>query len=348
MLTRRRIPLFTLAATAALVVGISAPSGATPRSSGAQSVVAAHWKDIHGDTTNGLSCPTIKLCVGVDANKVTWSTNPTAGKPHWKHVALEPSSQPTVTTGGVILTVVSCAGPKFCLAADDLGNTFATRNPTGGKRAWHEADVNSIELLSLSCSAPSLCAAIDYYGNALISTDPGAAVPTWRSVSLAANRDGDPPGLSCVGHSVCAAVMGSSKIFYTTNANAARPRWKHVKEPGRGGWDGISCPTASRCVAVGALDFGSHVAVTSNLAAGELTWKSTKVHNKDNDLSTVDCATKSFCFATTDMYTTHAAAKPSAWHAVKAPSSGSQTDVSCATSKWCFISTIDGTFAWHR
>jgi hypothetical protein len=339
-ITRRWVRLLTLGAAGGLLLGLVGAS--TP------AVAAAHWKAIHGDTTNGIACPSTKLCVGIDGNKVTWTTNPTAGKPKWKHAALEPSSQPTITTSGVILDALSCSGPKFCLISDDLGNTFATTNPTGGKRAWHIADVNSIEILGLSCASPSLCAGIDYYGNALISTDPGAASPTWSTVFLAANHDEDPPVVSCVGRSVCAAVMGSSRIFYTTDATAASAKWKHVSLPGRGGWDGVSCPTITHCVAVGALDFGSRVAVSDNLSAGQHSWKTTKVRAGDFGLSNVDCATKSFCFALTDVYSTHAVAKKSAWHRLTAPNQNSQTDVSCVNSSWCFVSTIDGTLAWHR
>jgi hypothetical protein len=351
-LLRRRIPLLTLGAAAVLVIGLAAPSGAAPataRHAAAPSAAGSHWKSIHGDTTNGIDCPTIHLCVGIDSNKVTWSTDPTANKPRWKHAALEPGSQPTVTMSGVILDAVSCASQTFCVAADNLGNVFATKNPTGGKKAWHESEANDIELLGLSCSSMSLCAAIDYYGNALITNDPDAADPTWTTVFLATNDGEDPPVVSCAGKSVCAAVMESSKIYYTTDAGAGSPKWKHVKLPGRGGWDGVSCPTASHCVAVGALDFGSRVGVTANLAGGQHAWKSTKVHNgKFGNLSYVDCATKSFCFANTDMYTTHAAAKASAWHALRAPNQDSQTGVSCANSSWCFIATIDGSLSWHR
>jgi hypothetical protein len=343
-IARRWIRLLTsVAAPALLVVGLvgaATPAAAVPS-------VAAHWKTIHGDTTNGIACPSTKLCVGIDGNKVTWTTNPTAAKPRWKRAALEPSSQAGVQ-GGVILDALSCSGPKFCLISDDLGNTFATTNPTGGKRAWHIADVNSIEILGLSCASPSLCAGIDYYGNALISTDPGAASPTWSSVFLAANHDEDPPVLSCVGRSVCAAVMGSSRIFYTTDATAAPAKWRHVSLAGRGGWDGISCATTSHCVAVGALDFGSRVALTANLAAGQHSWKSAKVRAGDFGLSNIDCATRSFCFALSDVYTTHAAAKKSAWHRVTPANQNSQTDVSCVNSSWCFVSTISGTLAWHR
>lgn len=341
-LAHRWAGTLTLAAVATLVVGLAAPSDAA-----APSAVGSHWKTIHGDTTNGIACPTTKLCVGVDGNKVTWTTNPTSGKPHWKHVALEPYSQPDVI-GSVILNAVTCANAHFCLIGDDIGNTFATTAPTGGKSAWHKAEIDNTEIEGLSCTSSSFCAALDYSGNALTSTDPDSPTPSWSPVFLASDQGGDPPIVSCAGRSVCAAVEEGSEIYYTTNASAAPAKWKHVKLPSHG-WDGVSCPTTSHCVAVGTLDFAPKVAVTNNLAAGKHSWKVAKVHNgSGGGLAQVDCATKSFCFAISDMFTSHAAAKASAWHRVTAPSSGSQTGVSCPTTKWCFIATIDGSLSWHR
>jgi hypothetical protein len=341
--------LITPLAAALLVCGLAAPVSAAAAQAATRPSVPSKWTADHGDTTNGIACPTIHLCVGVDSNAVTWTTDPTARKPKWKHVALEPSSQPTVTSSGVILDAISCASARFCLIADDLGNTFATTNPTGGKKAWHEAAADQIEVLGLSCSSTLLCAGVDYYGNALISTDPDAAQPTWKSTFLATNNDEDPPVVSCVGRSECVAVEATSSIFATTDATAAVPKWTHVRVAGRGGWDAVSCPSTSRCVAVGAIDEDSRVAVTDNLAGGKRTWKATKVHNgAGGSLADVDCATKSFCFAIGNVYSTHAAAKASAWHSVAPPSSSSETDVSCASTTWCFVATIAGTEAWHR
>jgi hypothetical protein len=347
---RRQMRLLILAAAAALALGFAAPAGAGPaaaRHSAASAPGSSKWHKIHGDSTNGLACPTTKLCVGVDGNKVTWTTNPTAKKPHWHRVALEPSSQPNVE-GTVILDAVTCAGAHFCLISDDIGNVFSTTNPTGGKSAWHGSEIDDIEILAVTCSSPSMCAALDYNGLAMTTTDAGAGGP-WSHVSLGVAPDNNFYSVSCGGRSICVAVEDSNRIEYTTDPTAGAPTW-HTAKAGHHVWDSVSCPSANKCVTVG--DYSKHeVAVSTNPSSGSHSWKASKLPSANLASGTylVDCASKKFCFtAGANAYSTHAAAKKSAWHKLKAPNHNSQTGVSCATTKWCFVATIDGSLAWHR
>jgi hypothetical protein len=340
--------------TAATVGLLAATVGAAYASSTTHHVRASHsalsnrsggwtWKVHPGDVSDGIACPTTKLCVGAqDGPDVRWTKNPTANKPHWSAARIASSTS--------ILTAISCPTSHFCLATDDEGDTFSSTNPTGGRSAWHEADIDQIELLAVSCSSPSLCAGVDYYGNALVSTDPGAPGPSWHSTSLEPMNGQVVQQVSCAGHSVCAIVVGDKKIYYTTSASAATPRWQHVTLPGHG-WDGIACPTASKCVAVGTIDFNAKVAVTTRLAGGRHTWKlaSFKRGASNFGLYNVDCASASHCFAIGNLSTTHLAAKTSAWRSTTIKGIGSETDVSCATPKWCFISdSVNDFIAGHR
>jgi hypothetical protein len=336
--SRRGVRLLTLGAGVALVLGFAAPIGAIPAAA-AHSSGGWTWKRTHADAANGLACPTTKLCVGIDGNKVAWTTDPSAAMPRWKRTGLE-RRFPQPVQGGVILDALSCPTAGFCITADNLGNTFATTDPTGGKRAWHEVAVDGIEILRIGCASASLCAALDYSGNVLTSTDPGSATPIWRSVHLTTMMSAEFYGVSCAGQSLCAAVEGSAKIYTTSNANAASPTWHHVKVPSHG-WDGVSCPTAGRCIAVGTFDFGDKVAVSKDPRVAKPSWKVAKLHGSGDfsGLSRIDCATRSFCFAMGDLFTTHVAAMRSAWHGTKLPTMSSQTEVSCPTTLRCFVAT---------
>jgi hypothetical protein len=333
----------SLLAIAALVTMTAVAASASTSSGGWR------WTSHKANVATGLACPTTSLCIGVAGNKVTWTTAPTAARPSFTRVALEPATSASVT---VSLGAVSCASAHFCVVVDDRGKVFATTNPTGGKKAWHASDSGAgTSLTAVSCASTTLCLALDYYGAALVTTDPLAASPTWTTTALGAGTAAFPVAASCVGTSVCAAVFDNAAIYYTLNAGAAAPTWRHVRVAGRG-WDGVSCPTTSKCVAVGTLNSGSRLAVTNNLAGGAKTWKAVALPKRSasgTGLGAISCATKAFCFALGDSFSRTSVAKASAWHPTTAARGQTQNDVSCPTTTWCFVGTATGKLvAGHR
>jgi hypothetical protein len=330
---RRLLPV----ALAAALLGVAVTTASAATTSGGW-----RWTSHNADVAAGLSCPSTGLCVGVDGNKVTWTTNPTAAKPAFHRLALEPA---TSSTGSVSLDAVSCASARFCVVVDDLGKVFTTTTPTRGKKAWHVSDSGAgTSLAAVACASTSLCEVLDYHGAALVTTDPLAASPTWTTTALDASNGAFPVGASCVGTSVCAAVFDDAKIYYTLNAGATPATWHHVRLAGHG-WDGVSCPTVSKCVAVGALNSGSRVAVTTRLAGGAKTWKAVTLPRRSasgTGLTAVSCAAKASCFALGSSFSRSSVAKPAAWHPTTAAKGQTLNDVSCPTTAWCFIGTATG------
>jgi hypothetical protein len=342
--TMRFLAVAAIATSLIGLAGTSTPTVASPAAHVARAAAPGHWTFSHAHAANGLACPSIHLCVGVELNKLTWTKNPTAAKPRWKRVALEPAANK--------LEALSCPTVHFCLVGDSIGNTFSSTNPTGGKAAWHKAQAVSLKEAfgAVSCSSPTFCAMLDFLGDGLVSTDPGAATPTWHSTPLDFSTGAQFFGLSCAGKSLCVAVESSSVIMYTTNPTASTGAVWHMAKAGNHDWDDVNCPTARKCVVAGTAEQNSTVAVTSNPAAGSKSWKTSAINDRANGgLSRIDCVNGSFCFAIADEYTTHLAAKKSAWHAAALTIHGEQAQVSCVSTTRCFFSTeIGGFLSWKR
>jgi hypothetical protein len=346
-IARRRLRSLTLIAGGALILGLGVPASAAPDAHPA--AAGGHWHASRAHVASGLACPTIHLCVGVEIRALSWTTNPTATKPKWHQIAIEP---PGANPVPLELKALSCPTAHFCLAVDNDGNTFSTTDPTGGKKAWHEAHAvpnTFVTLGAVSCSSATFCAMLDLAGNALTSTNPGAASPTWRSTPLDVPTGALLFGLSCAGRSLCAAVESTGRIFYTNDPAASTGAVWHMAHAGNHEWDGVACPTAKRCVVVGTAEQNSTVAVSNDPAAGSHSWKVTGIRNPIGGLSAIDCVNKSFCFALSDEYTTSLSAKKSAWHATASTLDSVQTEVSCPTVTRCFIATgLERFLSWTR
>ena len=103
---------------------------------------------------SGLSCPSSTLCVGTVGLGVVTSTGPARAAAAWK---LTVFPQLSGGSGGSALTAVSCASPQLCVAVGavgGVGEVFSSTDPTGGPRAWKEAQLSGLDdtsLVSVSC-----------------------------------------------------------------------------------------------------------------------------------------------------------------------------------------------------
>jgi hypothetical protein len=319
----------------AVSVGLASTPAAASARSGWKWAKSYHVKHLT-PIDAGLACPTTKLCVAVGDNRVLWSTNPTGGSKTWHSVALEPSSSPDVQ-GTIAFDGLSCPTAHFCAAVDDIGNVFTTTNPTGGKSAWHGTEIDDIELLAVGCSGPSLCAALDYYGNAFTSKAPSSGI--WHRAALTTQSGAEFYGVSCAGSSLCVGVEAGGTIYRTNNPGAVTPKWRKTKV-GRGAWDDVNCPTAHKCVAVGGYNGKGRIAVSTNPAGG--VWKYVVINKASFGFNQMTCRGSGFCFALSDWWSANPVAKKSAWHSTKVPTSDSQVEIGCPTTKLCLIGDIGG------
>jgi hypothetical protein len=161
-------------ASAALCVAVDGAGDvvtSTDPTGGASAWTVTHVEDdsippgLHvGNRLNGVSCPSVSLCVAVDlfGNALT-STNPTGGASAW-----------TVTPIDSYLYGVSCPSVSLCVAVGAGGNVTSSTDPTGGSGAWTETQVEGNNILSgVSCPSASLCVAVDNAGNVVVGTSPG-------------------------------------------------------------------------------------------------------------------------------------------------------------------------------
>ncbi len=203
-----------------------------------------------------LSCPSPRLCVGVNATQAVVSTTPVGPGRAWHRATID--SQPADFYGDTTsLTAVSCASPALCAAVDSGtglvgGDALTTTDPNGGSPRWRSRviDYRDDEFNSLndvSCTGGSFCVAVDDQGFAATTTDPGSG--HWRFTKLV--DDDGLVSVSCGARSLCVAVDSTGLAFVSTDPGGGRRAWAKKRiDPAIDGLAAVSCPAASFCVAV--------------------------------------------------------------------------------------------------
>jgi hypothetical protein len=201
---------------------------------------------------NAISCPSPALCIAVAYNgKVIASTNPTGDASAWK---VDRLTTPLDFLG------VSCASASLCVAVDNQGRIAASTDPAGGASAWKMvgAPAGAASLSGVSCPTLALCVTANA-GQILTSTDPSGALAAWRVVSAGTGLS--VKGMSCPSATACAGVDNNADVLTSTDPTGGPAAWSFENvlpapsaktgSPDGNGMFGISCPTASLCLAVG-------------------------------------------------------------------------------------------------
>ena len=185
---------------------------------------ASSWNVVrqidNGSLPIRVSCPSVSLCVAVDAGgNVLTSTNPTGGAGAW-----------TVTRiTSRYLDDISCPSASLCVAADNSGNVITSTNPTGGAGAWSVTNVDGWNgLQAVSCPSAALCVASDWDGNVVTSTDPTGGAGAW-TVTLADPASGGSThalnAVSCPSASLCVGADDSGNVVTSTNPTGGAGAW---------------------------------------------------------------------------------------------------------------------------
>jgi hypothetical protein len=139
---------------------------------------------------NGISCPSLALCVTGNAGRMITSTNPGGGLGAWD----------AVTAGtGLPVKGVSCPTTTACAAVDNNSDAITSTNPLGGAAAWSSVNVIPVPtptgetpvggvqngMFGISCPLTTLCVGVGASENVIASTDPFAPniTPTARHKS---------------------------------------------------------------------------------------------------------------------------------------------------------------------
>ncbi|HTW12963.1 MAG TPA: hypothetical protein VME01_09480, partial [Solirubrobacteraceae bacterium] len=161
------------------------------------------------------------------------------------------------------LDAVSCPLDKkteLCVVADEKGNVWISTKPTN-THAWHKETIDKIKgasLTGVSCPTASFCIVVDNQGYLSWTRHPGAGARFWTKplhVDTTA-PDGSTPG-----------------------------------SDGYAGFAGISCPSASMCVAI---DNAGQVVTSANPIGGLSAWSTTALA-KTPVLSSISCPSTTLC-----------------------------------------------------
>jgi hypothetical protein len=267
---------------------------------------AVHWgravrvEPSRNGGVDAVSCPTVRLCVAVDASGYVVTTGNPTGRSHvWSA---------TARIDHTALTGVSCPTTRLCVATDDAGSVLTSTNPTGGARAWSRptrvdttaaAGGGYAGLAAISCPSTRLCVAVDAAdsANVVTSTNPTGGAHAWRVSSLG----GILTSVSCPRASLC--VLAGTQHFDSTSPAGGAGAW-HATGPQDGGgvMSALDCPSLTLCVATGYGDTSTGlITATDNPRGPASAWKTTSVQNSPPDpgegaLDAVGCA-RGLCVA---------------------------------------------------
>jgi hypothetical protein len=227
------------------------------------------WHAAQVDAANGLnavSCPSIRLCVAVDdKGNVAATTRPLGARRAWKLVHIDNTVIPCEAGAGnpqfcqASLGSISCASSRLCLAVDNAGDVFTSRDPTGTSTAWVERKIapstpNAIDDLddAVTCVSVRFCAVIENAsGEVLTSLRPGSG--RWRSDRI---EQGGLQAIACTRRRARLCFVADSKgdVLTSQGLGGGRERWSsqridRAKSLPYSGLSAIACPGPAMCVA---------------------------------------------------------------------------------------------------
>ncbi len=268
--SRRLITVIAAVAAAGAVTGVNVPPAmaATPTARTLAAIATA-------DQLDGVACPSARDCMGVGSD--TLVTTPVVDSTHtplaerwngtrWRAVSVK---LPSGATGGLLLAV-ACPAATQCFAVGDVikGSTWAALAETWNGKAWTPAlppaPADSI-FEAVSCLSPKSCLAVGVVGS-------GTPVA--------------PIGLLLID-----SWNGSRWTRVNVSALAHTP----------GGFlDGVSCASASFCIATGAVFSGSNGAESALIEGWNgKDWAAMKPatprSSSETSLSAVSCASPTNC-----------------------------------------------------
>ena len=266
---------------------------------------------------------------------------------------------PVRVTNGLLS--VSCPSVSLCFAGGNAGEVAASTDLGGGSGAWIVTNVDSSSgpyLYGVSCPSLSLCVAVDYSGNVLTTTNPLGGTSAWTLTNVDASN---PLGaVSCPSVSFCVAVDTAGNVVTSIDPTGGVGSWTaaHIDDATvpcshitcQALLDGVSCPSASLCVAV---DDAGYVFSSANPSAGPSAWTATTPlvppaysHSPGERYATVSCPSSSFCIATEyngDVFTsTNPTGGAAAWTATNLNDLYGLSAVACGSTSLCAVADGHG------
>ncbi len=210
------------------------------------------------DALEAVSCISGSECIAVGDEPIALSWNGSS----WSAMTIP-------SPGGITeLDSVSCSSFSACTAVGLHWNTFTTYVPLAERWNGSEWKIQEVPtptgslqstLHGVQCTSSTACTAVGNYLAAKEEWLPFAAV--WNGSEWKLQEMAVPVGhslnyvydLSCSSASACTAVGYTSGEFLAERWNGTE--WKVQTTPTLGGtWEGVSCPTATFCLAAGMVN----------------------------------------------------------------------------------------------
>jgi hypothetical protein len=209
-------------------------------------------------TAPAVSCTSAVFCLAVGQRVNRANTGKVLAE-HWNGTTWHVQRTPRPYRSGG-LDGVSCLSPTMCMA---VGSTIELWNGV----AWRTTPASVPgELLSVSCVSERFCAAVGAG-----YTHSGGLAELWNGARWSVHRAPSPPhtrllAVSCLARTRCVAVGQVTSSFRT----GSQPRGSVIESWDGRSWrirvrlrrryylNGISCPTATTCIAVGWYDVSEY------------------------------------------------------------------------------------------
>jgi RHS repeat-associated protein len=210
----------------------------------------------------GVSCPSVTLCVQVGNGQISTTPNPSGGVAAWTTTPID---------GSNTIWAISCPAITLCVAGDSAGNILTSNNPTGGASAWNIFNIgHAVSFRELYCPTTSLCVLGDNSGDIVTATNPTGGPSAWVSAAVSTSFFAS---VTCASASLCVLVDGNSKVWTSTNPTGGASSWTGAVVDGApsGGFiNDVSCPSAGLCIGV---DGNGNVITSTNPTGGSSAWQ---------------------------------------------------------------------------
>jgi hypothetical protein len=272
------------------------------------------------------SCPSTTACTAVGWNIATDHSEdevPLAERWNGSSWSVQTVPNPVTDVGDIRLQGVSCPSMTSCTAVGVIwatnsdpvtestlaeywnGSTWAvqtTPDPTGTK----------LQLTAVSCASTSVCTAVGFYTNGagvvsnLVERWSGGSWSIQSAPSPAGATASELASVSCASVTACTAVgnyTNSAGVVSTLVERWSGGTWSIQPAPPPAGatssmLNGVSCPSASVCTAVGNFNHSGVTTLAERWSGG--VWSIQLTVNpvpKSDRLFAVSCASTSLCTA---------------------------------------------------
>jgi hypothetical protein len=151
--------------------------------------------------TQGIACPSVRLCVAVDeTGDIAWSSRPARKWSVWfRNLGGGPDESDWA---------VACASPRMCVITNSSGHVLVSRSPAG--RHWTKYRMKLVRDSApvVACSHKGSCYISGGPGVLLVANRPWLGAHSWKRATIP--KDFETQDMACPSRTECVGVGGRS------------------------------------------------------------------------------------------------------------------------------------------